>query len=370
MDPVKNFFSLTCPELQDFFAAIGEKPYRATQMMKWVYQHGVIDIDGMTDIGKSLRRQLVPMLGFELPEIVSEKISADGTIKWLLKVDDKNSIETVFIPEKDRGTLCVSSQAGCALDCRFCFTGKQGFGRNLALSEIIGQLWLANHRLGYFTHRNRTITNIVMMGMGEPLLNFENVTRAIELMKNDLGFGLASKRITLSTAGIVPAIDKLAGKTKVSLAVSLHAPSNDLRDILVPVNRSYPLDELLAACRRFSGKNNHDPVTFEYVMLDGVNDSTQQARQLVRILQGMPSKINLIPFNPFPDSGYTCSSREKINRFRDVLTGAGIVTITRKTRGDDIDAACGQLAGHITARASRFSRAKMSVTTGRAGVQI
>ncbi len=356
MSQIKNLFSLTPGELRNYFLSMGEKPYRATQMMKWVYHHGETDTGAMTDIGKSLREKLADVLVFDLPEIVSEQISADGTRKWLLRIDDKNSIEMVFIPEADRGTLCVSSQAGCALDCKFCFTGKQGFGRNLELHEIIGQLWIANRQLGHFTHQNRVITNIVMMGMGEPLLNFDNVTRAMDLMKDDLGFGLAAKRVTLSTAGIVPAIDRLAETTRVSLAVSLHAPSDSLRDILVPVNRSYPLAELLAACKRYSNKNNGDPITFEYVMLADVNDTEQHAWDLARLLQGIPAKINLIPFNPFPDSGYTCSPRGKIDRFRDTLTGAGIVTITRKTRGDDIDAACGQLAGRITARARRFEK--------------
>lgn len=356
MEPVTNFFSLGLPALREFFADIGEKPYRATQLMKWVYHHGVTDLAQMTDLGKSLRDRLHTLLSFDLPDIVSGKISVDGTRKWLMRVDNDNCIETVFIPETDRGTLCVSSQVGCALDCKFCSTGKQGFSRNLGAAEIIGQVWLANKELGYFNQRNRIITNVVMMGMGEPLLNFDNVVTAMDLMKDDLGFGLSTKRVTLSTSGIVPAMDRLAATTKVSLAVSLHAPDDELRNLLVPINRSYPVAELLEACRRYSRTNNDDPVTFEYVMLAGVNDGIKEARQLASLLQGVPAKINLIPFNPFPDSGYTCSLKEDIERFRDVLVKAGHITITRKTRGDDIDAACGQLVGQVVARARRFQK--------------
>ncbi|MEX2352747.1 MAG: 23S rRNA (adenine(2503)-C(2))-methyltransferase RlmN, partial [Gammaproteobacteria bacterium] len=252
---------------------------------------------------------------------------------------------------------CVSSQVGCALACKFCSTGAQGFSRNLSLNEIIGQVWIANTQLGYYREKgNRIITNVVMMGMGEPLLNFDNVVKAMDLMKDDLGFNLSTKRVTLSTAGVVPALDKLAAATRVSLAVSLHAPNDPLRDVLVPINRSYPINELLDACRRYSRINNHDPITFEYVMLANINDSEREARQLASLLQGVPAKINLIPFNPFPGSGYTCSSRKVIDRFRDILVDSGLITITRKTRGDDIDAACGQLVGQVIARAKRHRK--------------
>lgn len=357
MEPMLNFFNLSQPELRGFFTDIGEKPYRAEQMMKWVYHHGVIDIEQMTDISKPLRSKLTGMFSFELPVIESEKTSNDGTRKWLLRVDQNNCIEMVFIPEPDRGTLCISSQVGCALDCKFCSTGKQGFSRNLLTNEIIGQLWIANNQLGHFTQKsNRIITNVVMMGMGEPLLNFDNVLKAMELMKHDLGFNLSSKRVTLSTAGVVPGLDRLSAATKVSLAVSLHAPNDALRDVLVPINRSYPIHELLAACKRYSETNNDDPITFEYVMLANINDSEQEARELVRLLQGIPAKVNLIPFNPFPGSGYTCSTRKDIDRFRDILMHSGVITITRKTRGDDIDAACGQLVGQVIARAKRMQK--------------
>ncbi len=353
-----NFFNLSLPELQQFFVDMGEKPYRATQIMKWVYHHGVIDIAQMTDLSKVLRERLVGLLYFKLPEIEEEKISNDGTRKWLLRVDPLNCIEMVFIPETDRGTLCISSQVGCALDCSFCSTGKQGFSRNLDLFEIIGQLWLANTRLGYFNgpRDNRIITNVVMMGMGEPLLNFDNVVKAMDLMKDDLGFNLSTKRVTLSTSGVVPAIDKLAATTRVSLAVSLHAANNPLRDVLVPINRSYPISELLDACRRYSKTHNDDPTTFEYVMLAGINDSEKDARELAALLRDVPAKINLIPFNPFPGSDYTCSKKQDIDRFRDILIQSGLITITRKTRGDDIDAACGQLVGQVVARAKRHQK--------------
>jgi 23S rRNA (adenine2503-C2)-methyltransferase len=334
---------------------MGEKPYRATQLMKWVYHHGVTNFEQMTNFSKVLRGNLAEHVYFQLPEVLSEQVSSDGTRKWLLKVDDKNCVEMVFIPETERGTLCVSSQVGCPLDCSFCSTGKQGFSRNLELFEIIGQVWLANEKMGYFNqhHSDRIITNVVMMGMGEPLLNFNNVVDAMDLMKNDMGFGLSSRRVTLSTAGVVPALDKLSETTKVSLAVSLHAANDNLRNVLVPINRSYPLGELIAACKRYSQRNNYDPITFEYVMLAGINDSEHDASLLAGLFKGFPAKINLIPFNPFPDSGYTCSPRNVIDRFREILMHHGLVTITRKTRGTDIDAACGQLVGQVMARAKR-----------------
>lgn len=353
-----NFFNLSLAELRQFFTDIGEKPFRATQLMKWVYHHGVIDIAQMTDLSKALRERLPALLEFRLPEIVMEKISHDGTRKWLLRVDERNSVEMVFIPETDRGTLCISSQVGCAIDCTFCSTGKQGYSRNLETFEIIGQLWLANRQLGYYAghHENRIITNVVMMGMGEPLMNFDNVVRAMDLMKEDLAFNLSTKRVTLSTSGIVPAIDRLAATTRVSLAVSLHAPNDALRDVLVPINRTYNIKELLDACRRYSETNNGDPITFEYVMLAGVNDSETHARELATLLRGLPAKINLIPFNPFPGADYTCSRKQDIDRFRDILMQSGLITITRKTRGDDIDAACGQLVGQVLAKAKRHRK--------------
>lgn len=338
------------------FAAMEQRPFRATQMLKWMYHRGVTDVEAMTDLAKNLRSELSARTCFRLPEIVSRLESADGTRKWLLRVDDHNCIESVFIPEPDRGTLCVSSQVGCPIDCTFCSTGKQGFNRNLAVSEIIGQLWLVNRELGYFERRQRIITNVVLMGMGEPLLNFDNVVAAMDLMTDDLGFGLSCKRVTLSTAGLVPGIDRLASTIRVSLAVSLHAPTDELRNELVPLNRRYPLAELMAACRRYAQACGGDPITFEYVMLKGINDSPEQARALARLLRDVPAKVNLIPFNPFPGSGYTRSAQDTIDHFREILMGAGLITITRKTRGEDIDAACGQLAGRVAARAARHRR--------------
>ena len=313
----------------------------------------------MPDLGKALRQDLDQITCCKTPDIVSERSSADATRKWLMQVDDRNCVESVYIPEPDRGTLCVSSQVGCPLACSFCATGKQGFNRNLGVAEIIGQLWQANRQLGYFGGRNRVITNVVMMGMGEPLLNFANVVTAIDLMKDDLGFGLSHKRVTLSTAGVVPAIYRLADTTRVSLAVSLHAPVDELRDILVPVNRHYPIADLMAACRHYADINTGDSITFEYVMLKGVNDGAAAARQLAKLLRGLPAKVNLIPFNPFPHSVYTRSPQDTIDRFRDILIHAGIITITRKTRGDDIDAACGQLAGRVVPRAARLQKRMM-----------
>ena len=355
MSTPANLFDLTPSALREFFTGMGEKPYRATQVMKWMYHRGVTDVNGMTDLSLELRERLMKAVHFRLPEIVSEQISKDGTRKWLMRIDDENCIETVFIPETDRGTLCVSSQVGCALDCSFCSTGKQGFNRNLGVAEIIGQVWLANKALGYFDQRKRIITNIVMMGMGEPLLNIDNVVPAMELMTDDLGFGLAKKRVTLSTAGVVPGIHSLADRINVSLAISLHAPNDELRNELVPVNRRYPISQLLDACRRYYQANG-EHITFEYIMLAGVNDGEAEARQLAALLKGFPAKINLIPFNPFPKSGYTRSSPVNIDRFRDILINAGLITITRKTRGDDIDAACGQLVGQVLPRAMRLRK--------------
>jgi len=359
-----NFFDLNCEEIREYFESIGEKPYRATQMMKWMYHQGVTDPLSMTDVGKPLREKLKESIEFTLPQITREQQSADGTRKWLIGIDDQNSVESVFIPEPDRATLCISSQAGCPLDCSFCSTGKQGFNSNLSVSAIIGQLWLANQRLGYFQHRRRIITNVVMMGMGEPLLNFDNVVKAMELMTDDLGFGLAYRRVTLSTAGVVPEIGRLADSIQVSLAVSLHAPNDELRNELVPINRRYPIAELMSACADYAARTGGEPITFEYVMLKGINDGEAEARQLALLLRKIPAKINLIPFNPFPGTGYTRSAPAVIDRFRDILKEAGLVTITRKTRGDDIDAACGQLTGKVHPRAQRHRQARLQEERG------
>ena len=355
-----NLFDLNQPYMREFFARMSEKPYRATQVMKWIYHCGETDINNMTNLSKELRRTLGETVCFTLPEIVTEQTSTDGTVKWLLRIDDKNCIEAVFIPEPDRGTLCISSQVGCALDCSFCATGKQGFNRNLSVAEIIGQLWLANQRLGYYRNPARKIiTNVVMMGMGEPLLNYENVTAAIDLMTDDLGFNLARKRVTLSTSGVVPGIYRLAESGNISLAISLHAPNDELRNILIPINRKFPISELMKACKYYSDKNRGEPITFEYVMLKDVNDSPEAARQLCSIIRGIPAKMNLIPFNPFPGSVYTRPATVTIDRFRDILVKAGIITITRKTRGDDISAACGQLVGEVIPRAKRLQNRLM-----------
>jgi 23S rRNA (adenine2503-C2)-methyltransferase len=321
-----------------------------------VHQFRVRDFDAMTNLGKPLRSKLAEIAEIRPPEIVSDRTSADGTRKWLLRVDAGNCIETVFIPEETRGTLCVSSQVGCALNCTFCSTAQQGFNRNLRTDEIIGQLWLAASLLERPGRKHRAVTNVVLMGMGEPLLNFDNVAGALDLMLEDFAYGLARRRVTLSTAGVVPGIDRLSKRCPVSLAVSLHAPDDALRNELVPLNKSYPIGALLAACRRYAAANPKEKITFEYVMLDGVNDSPDQARALARLLGGLPAKVNLIPFNPFPETRYRRSPQARIDAFRDVLLRAGLVTITRKTRGGDIDAACGQLAGRVQARAARIRR--------------
>ena len=355
-----NLFNLDQAAMRDFFTGMEEKPFRATQVMKWVYHQGVTDFEAMTDLSKSLRDHLADNTDSPLPPIISEKVSTDGTRKWLLQVDAENAIETVFIPETSRGTLCISSQAGCALNCTFCSTGKQGFNRNLSVAEIIGQVWLANKQLGYFASRRRIISNVVLMGMGEPLLNFDNVVKAVELITDDLGFGLANKRVTLSTAGIVPGIIKLSECSRISLAVSLHAANDSLRDELVPINRTYPIRKLLSACRRYSEATGGEPITFEYVLLKSINDSLDDARELAKLLKGFPAKVNLLIFNPFPGTDYSRSSMETTDLFRDILVNSGIITITRKTRGDDIDAACGQLVGRVKARTTRRQNRPMA----------
>jgi 23S rRNA (adenine2503-C2)-methyltransferase len=312
----------------------------------------------MTDLSKALRARLGAEAVVCPPEVALEQKSADGTRKWLLRLEDGNCIETVFIPEKDRGTLCVSSQVGCTLNCAFCSTAQQGFNRNLTVAEIIGQVWHAANTLGQFEgeQEERMVTNVVMMGMGEPLLNFDNATNAIQLMLDDNAFGLSRRRVTLSTAGVVPALDKLSEKCNVALAISLHAVRDELRNQLVPINKKYPLKELLAACKRYCQASSIRRITVEYVMLNGVNDSVADARALVKLLKGLPSKINLIPFNPFPNTEYVCSSPDRLERFQRILSDAGFVTVTRKTRGDDIDAACGQLAGRIKDRTNRSAK--------------
>ncbi|MDX1519451.1 MAG: 23S rRNA (adenine(2503)-C(2))-methyltransferase RlmN, partial [Gammaproteobacteria bacterium] len=324
------------------------------QMIKWIHQQGVTEFDAMTNLSKVLRGSLPQQAEIRLPAITHTRTSADGTCKWLIQIDDNgNSVETVFIPEENRGTLCISSQVGCPLDCQFCSTAKQGFNRNLSTSEIIAQLWLAMDQLNQFRDNSHRITNVVMMGMGEPLLNYDKVLPALRLMTDDQAYGLARRRVTVSTAGIVPGIDRLSHECDVALAVSLHAANDELRDRIVPINRKYPLAELLAACSRYAKIRGGDSITFEYVMLNGVNDSPSDARQLSGLLRDLPAKINLIPFNPFPGTEFTRPDQNTIDVFRNILVKSGIVTTTRKTRGDDIAAACGQLAGVVRARARR-----------------
>lgn len=333
---------------------MGEKPFRATQVIKWLHQMYVDDVEQMTNLSKKMRAFLSEHAEIRVPEIIEEQKSADGTRKWLLRLESGNAIETVFIPEDNRGTLCISSQVGCALDCTFCSTARQGFNRNLSVAEIIGQLWIAKRALKEEPKGDRVVTNVVMMGMGEPLLNFDQVVPSLELMLDDNAYGLSRRRVTVSTSGVLPAMDRLADKLDVALAVSLHAPNDDVRDQLVPLNRKYPLNELMAACRAWLDKKpSRDQITWEYVMLQDVNDSDEHARELATLLEGIPSKINLIPFNPFPDARYKRSSNNRIHRFSDILTQAGYTVITRRTRGEDIDAACGQLAGKVNDRSRR-----------------
>ncbi|MGK0272114.1 MAG: 23S rRNA (adenine2503-C2)-methyltransferase [Cocleimonas sp.] len=349
-----NLLDYTSEDLKAFFLERGEKPFRATQIIKWIHQHGVSNFDDMSNVSKALREELASFAEIRAPEIAIDDKSKDGTHKWLLRLDDGNCIEAVFIPEDGRGTLCISSQVGCALDCTFCSTARQGFNRNLTVGEIIGQLWLAKNILQPNPEDDRVITNVVMMGMGEPLLNFEKVVKAMELMLDDNAYGLSKRRVTLSTSGVVPALDRLKDRIEVSLAISLHAPNDALRDQLVPVNKKYPIKVLLDSCRNFmEGKANREKITIEYVMLDGVNDSDELARELSVLLKDVPCKVNLIPFNPFPDTRYKRSSNNRIHRFRDILEDAGLIVMTRKTRGEDIDAACGQLAGKVNDKSRR-----------------
>ena len=354
-----NLLGLAPAAMQAYFAELGEKPFRAGQVLQWIHQYGVDNFDAMTNLSKTLRVRLQENAEIRGPEIALDQVAADGTRKWLLRLADGNCIEAVFIPEAERGTLCVSSQVGCTLNCAFCATGHQGFNRNLETHEIIAQMWVANRALGRDPKGERIITNVVLMGMGEPLLNFDNVIPAVKIMLDDLGYGLSRRRVTLSTAGMVPMIKRLREECPVSLAVSLHAPNDALRDELVPLNRKYPIAQLLEACKQYVEGDARRRVTFEYVMLAGVNDSVEHARELVKILEGVPAKVNLIPFNPFPQTRFTRSDAATIARFRDVLMDANLTTMTRKTRGDDIDAACGQLAGRIhdrTPRSQRLSR--------------
>ena len=347
-----NLLGLDAAALARFFHEQGEKPFRARQLLHWVHQQGEADFARMSDLAKALRDKLGAAASLEAPQVAGDTLAADGTRKWLLQVDARNAVEAVFIPETGRGTLCISSQAGCVLDCAFCSTGKQGFNRNLATAEIVGQLWLAN-RLLRAQGLERPITNVVLMGMGEPLLNLDNVLPALRLMLDDNAYGLSRRRVTVSTAGVVPAMDRLRDECPVALAVSLHAPNDALRDRLVPLNRKYPLRELLAACNRYLEKAPRDFITFEYVMLDSVNDADEHAHQLVALSRKVRCKFNLIPFNPFPGASFDRSDAERIRRFAAILQRAGITATIRKTRGDDIAAACGQLAGDVADRTRR-----------------
>jgi 23S rRNA (adenine2503-C2)-methyltransferase len=359
MTTLTNLLDLDPAQLVAYCGGLGEKPFRAKQLQRWIHQFGARDFDTMTDLAKSLREKLATRAVIVAPTVISDHASSDGTRKWLIDVGQGNAVETVFIPEENRGTLCISTQAGCAVNCRFCSTGKQGFNRNLTVGEIIGQLWMAEFELRRTKgiepgpKGERQITNVVMMGMGEPLLNYEPTVTALKLMLDDNGYGLSRRRVTLSTSGVVPMIDKLSQDCAVALAVSLHASNDALRDGLVPLNKKYPLHDLMAACRRYLEFAPRDFITFEYCMLDGVNDTDQHARELVALVQGeqpVPCKFNLIPFNPFPESGLKRSSNQRIKAFAQILMDAGIVTTIRKTRGDDIDAACGQLAGEVKDR--------------------
>jgi 23S rRNA (adenine2503-C2)-methyltransferase len=344
-----NLIGLDAAGLERFFAEQGEKPFRAKQLLRWIHQRGETDFAQMSDLAKTLREKLAHVARVDAPVIVGDTLAEDGTRKWLLKVDERNAVEAVFIPETNRGTLCVSSQAGCVLDCAFCSTGKQGFNRNLSTAEIIGQLWLANRLL----EGERPVSNVVMMGMGEPLLNLDNVIPALRLMLDDNAYGLSRRRVTVSTSGVIPGMDRLREECPVALAVSLHAPNDELRDRLVPVNKKYPLKDLIAACNRYLESAPRDFITMEYVMLEGVNDADEHAKELVQLAKRVRCKFNLIPFNPFPASEFGRSSPERIRRFAEILQRADLTVTTRKTRGDDIAAACGQLAGDVADRTRR-----------------
>jgi 23S rRNA (adenine2503-C2)-methyltransferase len=369
MATLTNLLDFDPAQLVAYCAELGEKPFRAKQLQRWIHQFGVANFDDMTDLAKSLREKLKTRAEVRAPAIISDHTSSDGTRKWLVDVGNGNAVETVFIPEETRGTLCISTQAGCAVNCRFCSTGKQGFNRNLTVAEIIGQLWMAEFELRRTKgiepgpKGERQITNVVMMGMGEPLLNFEPTVTALKLMLDDNAYGLSRRRVTVSTSGVVPNMDKLSQECAVALAVSLHGSNDPLRDMLVPLNKKYPLRELMAACKRYLEFAPRDFITFEYCMLDGVNDTDEHARELVALVNdpivGVSCKFNLIPFNPFPESGLVRSKNPRIKAFAQILMDAGLVTTIRKTRGDDIDAACGQLAGEVKDRtrvAERMSK--------------
>ena len=353
-----NLLGLSPTKMEAFFADLGEKRFRAQQMLKWIHQYGEADFDKMTNMGKALRAKLAAVSEVRLPEVTYQDISKDGTRKWVMKMAGGSSVETVYIPEKERGTLCVSSQIGCSLDCSFCSTGKQGFNRDLSVAEIIGQVYVAAmsfHAPG--ERRERRITNVVMMGMGEPLLNFDNVVDAMNLMMDDNAYGLSKRRVTLSTSGVVPMIEKLGDVTDVSLAISLHAPNDELRNELVPINKKYPIDELINATNRYLGKlPDKRKATIEYTLMENVNDTMEHAEQLAQLLKRVPCKLNLIPFNPFPNSGYKRPSNNRVYKFRDHLIAAGHVVTIRSTRGDDIDAACGQLVGKVQDRTRRSQK--------------
>lgn len=370
--PMTNLLDFDPAALVAWCDVRGEKAFRARQLLRWIHQQGVSDFHAMTDLAKSLREKLVVEACIKPPAVLRDHISADGTRKWLLDVGQGNAIESVFIPEANRGTLCISTQAGCAVNCQFCSTGHQGFNRNLSVAEIIGQLWWASRALGVVAGEStgvqngeRVISNVVLMGMGEPLLNYDNTLAALRLMLNDHAYGLSKRRVTLSTSGVVPMMDRLGQDCPVALAVSLHAPNDALRDVLVPLNKKYPLRALMAACQRYLEFAPRDFVTFEYVMLDGVNDSEAHARELIALVREVHCKFNLIPFNPFPDSGLKRSPAQRIKAFAAQLMDAGIVTTTRKTRGDDIDAACGQLAGEVQDRTRLQQRLEQSSKFGR-----
>ncbi|USF89249.1 23S rRNA (adenine(2503)-C(2))-methyltransferase RlmN [Candidatus Endoriftia persephone] len=349
--------------MERFFVELGSKAFHGRNVFKWIHKQGVIDFNQMTDISKRLRVQLESLAEIRLPELVFEQPARDGTRKWVLQLDDGQRIETVYIPDGERSTICVSSQVGCALNCSFCSTARQGFNRNLSVAEIIGQVWVASRELGH------PPTNIVLMGMGEPLANFDAVVTAMDIMQDDSAYMLSKYRVTISTSGIVPALRQLREVSDVSLAVSLHAPTNELRDQLVPINQKYPLEELIPACRDFIKGDKRRKITWEYVMLDGINDSIQHAKALIRLLEGTPSKLNLIPFNPFPGTSYKTSPPERVEVFRQRLMKAGIISITRKTRGEDIDAACGQLVGRVKDRSQRELKRKMPQQAAEAGAR-
>ena len=354
-----NLLGLSPEQMIGFFEAIGEKKFRATQMIKWLHQHGVDDFDQMTNISKPLREKLKQIAEIRAPQVIADHLSEDGTRKWLIRVEGGSAVETVFIPDGERGTLCVSSQVGCSLDCSFCSTGKQGFNRDLTAAEIIGQVWIAAKAFDSLgPNQRRAVTNVVMMGMGEPLMNFDNTVAAMQLMLYDNAYGLSKRRVTLSTSGVVPELDRLADYVDVSLAISLHAPNDELRNELVPINRKYPIRELLRSANEYMARmpDNRRKLTVEYTLMREVNDRPQHAQQLAELLKDTPCKINLIAFNPFPNSGYDPVSHNALQKFRDILYRKGHTVTVRTTRGDDIDAACGQLVGAVNDRTKRSQR--------------